>query len=587
MRSLILSAAALLALAPSALATNVGAELTNIAGKTPVYNLDLPEGEIVRLVKEIESTGWIGNAEISIDSLRHRGDKTAYDKAVEIMAKRMQWAIFELSELKRNVIRYSVIVNQVDLSGEKVALITSTSSKITQNNYFRAMWSLAGAVEEEAEALSQCVSEVCVIEVSEAFEALTRFTESIDRDLDFRKLSASKELFWRFDKPLLRASFSKAFRSIVPNNQDHNAYKLVVAGLFAPISVVGTTTVDLLKAAGSAIFNPRYRKIKLEVDEVKINFDKVRDKHREIFTAHYQDTANGGRLKQWEEKERERQAQEEAAKKLEEQHAAAEKAAKDARDKTPGDPMKSQDYKYWFKIAKGKSDTEKEACAKMAVLSAEKYDGLMRALKVKTDKVALQFVEVQTFAASLNAKQITDAKSYVDSYAAFVAGGKTVSELSALDDKLRSYVWDGLRDNFVKSQLRFRKSSCPDEKYSYRYTDGAYNTDPVAWALQKEGECSYTYNSYWNSRYYQWGNATELFLSVAGGKVMFWACTRVSYDSKKFSSCSSYDVAKGVSAGLTFEDAIRPPMLPVEAQAEKWMSQTKDEFVSTEIPACF
>ncbi len=261
----------------------------------PMRNLDLSEEEIKKLLSGIEQQGVIGPDVINIDALRHPGDKAAYDKAIEILSSRVFNSIQALAKMKHGVIRYSVIVNQADLDEEKVATITQASSQLTQDNYSSAMYEISNSVTDEAAALALCVSEVCVIEVSQAFEDLTRFAEHANQDLDFRHLSNDTRIFWNFQHPVLRASFARTFKKLVPNNQDHNLFKVAAAGMVTPLSVVGVTTAELLKGAGSAIFNPRYRHIKLEVERVAMSYKVLFKAHRDLFRSQYADAANGSR----------------------------------------------------------------------------------------------------------------------------------------------------------------------------------------------------------------------------------------------------------------------------------------------------
>ncbi|MBI3557511.1 MAG: hypothetical protein HY074_14705 [Deltaproteobacteria bacterium] len=261
----------------------------------PMRNLDLSEEEIKKLLNGIEQQGVIGPSEINIDALRHPGDKVAYDKAIEILSNRVFNSIQQLANMKRGIIRYSVIVNQADLDEEKVATITQASSQLTQGHYGSAMNEISNSVIDEAAALALCISEVCVIEVSQAFEDLTRFAEHANQDLDFRHLSADTRIFWNFQHPVLRVSFARTFKRLVPNNKDHNLFKVAAAGMVTPLSVIGVTTAELLRGAGSAIFNPRYRHIKLEVDRVEMSYKALFKKHRDLFRSQYADAANGSR----------------------------------------------------------------------------------------------------------------------------------------------------------------------------------------------------------------------------------------------------------------------------------------------------
>ena len=533
------------------------------------YNLELPEAEIQALIQEIESQGLVGSSEISINSLRHPGDKAAYDQTVETIAKRMQWAIFELSEVKRNVIRYSVIVNQAHLTKEKVALITDTSSKISQDHYSRAIWSIAGAIQEEDAALKLCISEVCAIEIADAFEAVTSFSEQIDRDLDFRKLNADKRVFWHFEHPILRASFSKAFRAMIPNNRDHNAYKVVAAGIFTPLSVAGVTTLDLLKAAGSAVFNPRYNHIKLAVDEVKIGFSKMLDAHKKVFQSNYQSCADGSRAATWVPPV-----------------VVVPASMSDSPESTnfpQGMPnaVPGQDKDFWLSRVKGLNRSEKEPCARMALPSAADYDLKQAGLKAQIDQTGRQVAEVNAFYATVRAEQLSELRDYSGNYQALAAAGRSAYELQQLDAKMQTYMFNLLSPNLAASESRFWRAECQTNRMTATHVQIAhsYKTSPQNWT-------AVCYNSGSGADWFPALSMSAPFLMVSQGQVKFWACSEALYSGQPSFSCSSVDLVTSQKSGLSFESAVRETAVKGR-QGLAWFGQTKEEFVRSELPACF
>jgi hypothetical protein len=534
-----------------ALATNVTAPEAPAA--LPRY-LEAPEQDVVKLVKDIEAQGWVGASEISLDSLRHPGDKVAYDRAIDVFAKRMQWAIYELSELKRNVIRYSVIVNQANLTSEKVALITDSSSAISQEHYFRAMWSLAGAVYDEQSVLDACVSEVCVIEVADAFEEMTRFAEAANRDLDFRKLSTSKELFWRFDRPILKASFSKTFRAMIPNNQDHNAYKVLAAGLVTPLSVAGVTTVDLLKAAGSAVFNPRYRHIKLEVDEVKMNYNRIREDQKGLFKTNYSATANGSRAAEYDK-----------------QHRSSDVTPTPTPGNTPSKPVTVP--------------IVSEACSKMIQLAGVKYRAEMETYRGQLGRVGEQVGLVDLFAASLTPDQKKGIADYAAGYRALADSGKDAATITLNDEKMQEYLFYSLSPLVQLMIGRFQWDGCGN---SYPMNDGynatPRNSTPDVWARATDN-CFASRRADSPTP----GLTRAVFLNLSQGKTTFWACTsvdRVMSNDVHVRSCSRLDVLSGEKFGTTFGESLRDPAVRGKTTPER-LSMTEDEFVRQEIPSCF
>ncbi len=532
----------------------------------PGYDLELPEAEIQKLIQEIESQGLIGSSEISINSLRHPGDKAAYDQTVETIAKRMQWAIFEFSEVKRNVIRYSVIVNQAHLSKEKVMLITDTSSKISQEHYRRAIWSIAGAIEDENAALRLCISEVCAIEIADAFEAVTHFSESIDRDLDFRKLNADRRVFWHFEHPILRASFSKAFRNMISNNHDHNAYKIMAAGIFTPLSVAGVTTFELLKAAGSAVFNPRYSRIKLEVDEVKIGFKKMYNSHKGVFQSNYQACADGSRAKAWIPPVV--------------VPASSDSSVGGATTFPQGMPnaVPGQDKDYWLALVKGSTRAEKEPCARMALPAAADYDLKHAELRAQPNQSVAQAAEVDTFFATLRAEQLSELRDYAGNYQALAAAGRSAYELQQLDAKMQIYMFNLLQTNLAASESRFFKAEC-QAGHDLNNVAHSFKTAPASWA----GRC---YNPGSGADWLPAKSMSAPFLMVSQGIVKFWACSEQLYGALPLLGCASVDLVTGEKAGLNVEDALRDPMIKAR-QGVDWFGQSKEEYVRSELPACF
>lgn len=521
------------------------------------YNLDLPDSEIVKLMEEIEAQGLIGPDEVSIDSLRHEGDKLAYDQAIDAIAKRIQWAVFELGQLKRQVIRYSVIVNQANLTEDKVAYITDTSVKVANEHYHRAMWALAGNVFEESDVLDRCVSEVCVIEVSDAFESMTAFAESINQGFNFKNLDASTKVFWRFEKPLLRASFSRAFKNMVPDNKDHNAYKVIAAGLFTPISVAGVTTVDVLKAAGSAIFNPRYRNIKLSVRKEGIDFNRLRDEHERIFKTQYREAAGGKRAANYEKIRTE---------------------PSPSLGERPGlDPY------YWLPMLAG-SEAQKRACSQLASVSARDYYNELDLRVSQAKDLAVLGAEVERFLAELSPEQKNAIANYASGYAQIAADGDT-QKAAALDVKMSAHLFNMLSPTITASRQRFIvPGACPG---GFDYTGPkaeapAVNSGPAYWASQ--AEC-YSY-SYYNT-YRKYAPATKAsFLEVKEGRVKFWACGRNVHGEEAVTSCQGVDLASGARTGQTVLEALRDPAI-VAHQGHRVLKQLLEEYVKESLKECF
>lgn len=542
---------------------SVAPKATSVA--TPVYNLELPESEIAKLIKEIENQGLVGSSEISINSLRHVGDKAAYDFTVDAIAKRMSWAIYELSEVKRNVIRYSVIVNQANLNKEKVMLITDTSSKISQGHYDRAIWSIAGAFQDEAEALKLCVSEVCVIEVADSFEAMTRFAEQIDHDLDFKKLNSDTRVFWTFDHPILKASFSKAFHAMIPNNQDHNAYKVLAAGVFTPLSVAGVTTIDLLKAAGSAVFNPRYSNIKLEVSEVKIKFSSMYDTQKDVFQKNYMPAADGTRARSY----------------VPPVVIVPATTATNTSPAAQGLPaaIPGQDREFWLSRVKGATTEEKEPCARMAMSSAEEFDRKIADLKAKVDPLGATAGEIEKFYSSLSQQQLAQVVDYASNYGALAKAGRSSSDLYQLDAKLTGYVYNMLQANFDQATTRFAKHECDSDHPRYDVTEGVKGT-PSSWNAKCQA-CN---------GYGCWGgpakSASNVFINASAGTVGFWACAEQLYGTLGAYACSGVNLVTGERLGTSLDQALRSEGIKA-VQGAPWFGQNKEEFVRSELPACF
>jgi hypothetical protein len=262
------------ALALTLTAANAFAQEPPQAGQPPKRGdkaVEIPVDELRRMLDEITQQGYVDADEISIDSLAHPGDKEAYDKAQELTSDRIAAAVRSLAVLKQRVIRYAVIARQ--------SAAFQTDRKARQDivrsyqNQFQALYnefvnSLMLPMGSRQEALNLCKSDVCVISLSSMMIELDHFAAQIDRGLDFQKMNDQTEIFWNFENPLLKASFSRAFKKIVPPNRDVHLVRATIAGFYAPLSVAGTATFDTVRQVVS-LANARFEWLSIDVEPAR------------------------------------------------------------------------------------------------------------------------------------------------------------------------------------------------------------------------------------------------------------------------------------------------------------------------------
>lgn len=277
----------------AALPAFVGVSASNVhaqEAKSDATSIDLAfdASEIQTLLNKIGETTLSEGDQAFIDSIvKNPIDKSALEGAQQLIEKRLQWSMHELSELKKIALRYMIVGSQVK-SPQYLKLIAKEHTERAQNHYNRAMWSLAGAYNDLPKVLSQCATELCAIQITEAFKELRLFVENANKDIEFEHAKSSVELFWKFENPILKTSLGKTFRKMIPNNEDHNAWKAAGAALLAPLSFAGQVVYSYGKAAGTAVLNPRYLNIEFSVDEVRIDYDLIDDELENAVTHRIQ-----------------------------------------------------------------------------------------------------------------------------------------------------------------------------------------------------------------------------------------------------------------------------------------------------------
>jgi hypothetical protein len=342
---------------------------------------------------------------------------------------------------------------------------------------------------------------------------------------------------------------------MIPNNQDHNAYKVLAAGIVTPISVAGVTTVDLLKAAGSAVFNPRYRNIKLEVDEVKMNYKRIREDQKSLFKANYNATANGSRAAEYDRQHR-------------------------ASDATPS-PASG------YRTSKPTTvPIVTEACTKMIQLAGAKYRAETETLRAQLGHVPEQVGLVDLFNATLSADHKKAIADYAAGYRALADSGKDAATIALNDEKMQDYLFYSLSPILQAMIGRFQWDGCPNSVFPVNagYNATARNASPEVWA-EAADNCFYNRRTDSPSP----GLTRAVFLQLTKGTTTFWACTsvdRVTGNDVHVRSCSRLDALTGEKFGTTFGDSLRDPAVRGKSKPER-LSLTEDEFVRQEIPSCF
>ncbi len=265
----------LTAVTPATLALTAPQALAQEVSTVASVDLSFDASQIQTMLSKMNETSITEADQDFINSIiANPLDKNAIDAAQAVIQKRLQWSMHELSELKKVAIRYMIVSSQVKTK-DYLKLIAKGHTERAQDHYNRAMWSLAGAYQDLPDVLAECATELCAIKVTEAFKELRQFVENVNQDLDFENANSSLDLFWKFENPILKTSLDKTFRKMIPNNEDHNAWKAAGAALLAPLSFAGQVAYSYGKAVGTAILNPRYLRIKFSVDEVRMDYDAI------------------------------------------------------------------------------------------------------------------------------------------------------------------------------------------------------------------------------------------------------------------------------------------------------------------------
>lgn len=257
---------------------------------TTTHALVPDEAKIREMLMSVANTG--PDANDSYEGLKVPGDKAAYNFAQKTINESIEGAIKELGEMKLEAKRYLIIAkNNEGITKDKFAMITAAHQETVQSRYNQFIYNLKG--NNESAALKKCISEACVIEVSNAFEELTQFAKKMDKGIDFKNMSNTTELMWKFKNPLNNNSVKQVFKNMIEDNKDHNGFKVLAAGAFAPLSWMGAAVGENVEA----LLDPRYRNINFSIKKSNIDFDQIEKRQQEDFYNNYTEAASLYRIR--------------------------------------------------------------------------------------------------------------------------------------------------------------------------------------------------------------------------------------------------------------------------------------------------
>jgi hypothetical protein len=268
--SLFLSAA-FMAISPIAHASSIDLPLQQdeylADGGDALDRVTISENDYTRLLNEIRNSG-VNSTDAASVVLTDPLDKKAYETLTDDLGDRIASAITSLATMKPMVIRYALLASQPEFASNRNLLqnLTAQYSSNISTYYSNALNTLLSANSDtRRKAMDLCVSELCVARVSTIMDAFVDFAFQMNTRLKFNNLNEETHIFWNFENPFLKTSFSKAFHKLVPANQETSAFRAVAAGLYAPLSVVGVTTFNLVRN----VVDVRWSEIKLWVPEVE------------------------------------------------------------------------------------------------------------------------------------------------------------------------------------------------------------------------------------------------------------------------------------------------------------------------------
>jgi hypothetical protein len=235
--------------------------------KSPVYD------DLISLVREIQDQTI--NFQNAID-LEHPGDLVAFKFAQKDISKRLEIAILNLGTAKLLVEEYALRLAQPSMQSNlnaRAALTASYSNSI-ETHYHKAIKQLIfiegtkPGFRDQAgfqDAVRNCITESCVVKIRESYDELLSFGKAMNRDLKFKNMHNESKVYWDFKDPLVRNSISETFNRMIKPNQEVSAYRVVYAGIFAPLSYIGTALYNSVTGA----LNVRVTTIKIDVRKLE------------------------------------------------------------------------------------------------------------------------------------------------------------------------------------------------------------------------------------------------------------------------------------------------------------------------------
>ena len=244
-------------------------KLVTLTGQLePKFSVKVKSSDIEAISRSLNDMNHLQPIELNVNDLLNPEDEVPIREAANRLSRIFISIAENIADMRMITYQLSAL-SQLSDSNSLLGLYQAYNAKFN-DDYGNVIHLLSAQDATLKTALQKCTSSLCVINIGLAQKDLFRFGNQLN--LGFTVNEASKFNFeFKFKSSLINASLNDTYHELLPNNQEHSAYTVLIAAIISPFISGAKESAKISENLIRAIISPKTEWLKLKAEKQKID----------------------------------------------------------------------------------------------------------------------------------------------------------------------------------------------------------------------------------------------------------------------------------------------------------------------------